>query len=78
MKDALTFIISSIVDDSEKIRIEEQDINGIVELQIFVAKDDIGKVIGKEGKIIRAIRNVMKIIAMKQNKKIQISVDEFV
>lgn len=78
MKDTLTYIITSIVDDSEKVRIEEQEINGIVELQIFVAKEDIGKVIGKDGKIIRAIRNVMKIPAMKQNKKIQISVDEFV
>lgn len=78
MNDALTYIISSIVDDTDKIRIEEQETNGIVEFQIFVAKEDIGKVIGKEGKVIRAIRNIMKIPAMKQNKKIQISVNEFV
>lgn len=77
MKDTLTYIISSIVDDAEKVRIEETDVNGIVELRILVAKDDIGKVIGKDGKIIRAIRNVMKIPAMKHNKKVQISVDEF-
>ena len=78
MKDILTYIISSIVDNQDMIRIEEQDTNGFVELQVFVAKEDIGKVIGKDGKIIRAIRNVMKIPAMKQNKKIQISVNEFV
>jgi hypothetical protein len=78
MNDALTYIISSIVDNQEKVRIDEQDINGIITFEIFVAKEDIGKVIGKEGKIIRAIRNTMKIPAMKQNKKIQIAVNEFV
>lgn len=78
MKDTLTYIISSIVENQETIRIDEQDMNGIVTFDIFVSKDDIGKVIGKEGKIIRAIRNVMKILAMKQNKKIQIAINEFV
>ncbi len=77
MKDTLTYIVSSIVANQDKIRIEEEETNGFVELQIFVAKEDIGRVIGKEGKIIRAIRNVMKIPAMKQNKKITISVSEF-
>ena len=78
MKDAVTYIVSSIVGDQDSVRIEETDIDGIVELQIFVAKEDIGKVIGKDGKVIRAIRNVIKISAMKQNKKIQISVNESV
>lgn len=78
MKDLLTYIITSIVDNADKISIEEQDINGIVNFEVCIAKEDIGRVIGKEGKVIRAIRNVMKIPAMKQNKKVQISVNEFV
>jgi len=77
MKDALLYILIAIVDDTDSVRVEEQEIDGILELQIFVAKEDIGKVIGKNGKIIRAIRNVIKILAMKQNKKIQVSVNEF-
>lgn len=77
MKDALTYIVTSIVDHEDQVRVDEQDTNGIVNLEIFVAKEDIGKIIGKDGKIIRAIRNVMKIPAMKQNKKINISVNEF-
>ena len=76
MKNALQYIVSSIVDNQDSIRIEEAETEGIVELTIFVAKEDIGKVIGKDGKVIRAIRNVMKIPAMKQNKKIQIAVSE--
>ena len=77
MKNALTYIVSSIVDNQDLVRIEEAENEGVVELTIFVAKEDIGKVIGKDGKVIRAIRNVMKIPAMKQNKKIQISVSEY-
>lgn len=76
MKDQLQFIIASIVDKPEEIKIDETEENGLVHFSIKVAKEDIGKVIGKEGKIIRAIRSVMRIPAMKQGKKITISLDE--
>lgn len=76
MKDQLQFIIASIVDKPEEIKIDETEENGLVHFSIKVAKEDLGKVIGKEGKIIRAIRSVMRIPAMKQGKKITISLDE--
>lgn len=73
MKDTLTYIVSSIVDEPKKVVVDEQDENGIVQFIITVGKEDMGKVIGKEGKVIRAIRNVMKIPAIKQNKRINIT-----
>ena len=73
MKDALSYIISSIVQDPKAVEITEENTNGIINFTVSVAKDDMGKVIGKEGKIIRAIRNVMKIPAMKQNLRINVS-----
>jgi len=76
MKDILHKILESIVTDTEKLSIEETDVEGVVTLTASIAKEDIGKVIGKEGKVIRAIRNVMKIPAMKQQKKITISLLE--
>lgn len=76
MDKALNFIVSSIVDQPDKVAIEQTEEDGVVNYVISVAKDDIGKVIGKEGKIIRAIRNVMKITAIKQNKKINISLKD--
>lgn len=76
MKTTLEYIVASIVSDKDNVKVDETENNGIIELVIHVAKEDIGKVIGKEGKIIRAIRNIMKIPAIKQNKKIQISVSE--
>ncbi|HEX8965386.1 MAG TPA: KH domain-containing protein [Patescibacteria group bacterium] len=76
MKDTLAYIVSSIVDNADAVVIDEQEEEGVTNFIIHVSKEDVGKVIGKEGKIIRAIRNIMKIPAIKQNKRIHVSVAE--
>jgi len=76
MKKALKYIISQIVDDPEKVEINEQEDQGMINFTITVAPADMGRIIGKNGKIIRAIRNVVKISAIKQNKKINIALTE--
>ncbi|OGH18468.1 MAG: hypothetical protein A3F31_01685 [Candidatus Levybacteria bacterium RIFCSPHIGHO2_12_FULL_38_12] len=79
MKQTLHHIVSSIVNNEKEVAIEENEQEtqeAIVSYVIHVAKEDMGKVIGKEGKIIRSIRNVMKIPAIKQGKRIQISIAE--
>lgn len=74
MKDTLQFIISSIVDKTDAVHIDEQETDGIANLIITVDKEDMGKIIGKEGKVIRSIRNIMKIKAMKNDKRINVSI----
>jgi len=76
MKKALLYIISSIVSEGDKIEIEEKEQDGIIDFTVKVPKVDMGKVIGKNGKVIRAIRNALKINAIKQNKKININLVE--
>jgi uncharacterized protein len=76
MKDTLTYIVSSIVDNTDKVNVTEEENQGIVNLTVSVDPGEMGKVIGKEGKVIKAIRNVMRIPAMKQNKKIYITLAE--
>jgi predicted RNA-binding protein YlqC (UPF0109 family) len=76
MKNALQFIVASIVDNADAVVVDESQENGTTNFVIHVAKEDVGKVIGKEGKVIRAIRNVMKIPAIKQNLRIYITVAE--
>ncbi|MBI2421141.1 MAG: KH domain-containing protein [Candidatus Levybacteria bacterium] len=77
MKDALNLILTSIVDKPEEVEIKEEEQDGFITFTLRVAKEDMGKVIGKEGKVIRAIRNVIKILAIKQNKKVQVNLEEF-
>ena len=76
MKKALEYIISSIVDKPNEVKITETEEEGVVNFVIEVAKEDMGKIIGKNGKIIKSVRNVMKIPAMKQNKRIFINLAE--
>ncbi|EKD85626.1 MAG: hypothetical protein ACD_37C00671G0008 [uncultured bacterium] len=76
MKDILTFIVSGIVDKSESVEITEEENQGIVNLTVKVDPDDMGKIIGKEGKVIKAIRNLMRIPGVLQGKKIYITLAE--
>lgn len=76
MKKTLEYILSAIVEKEDKVEVLEQEQNGIINFSIKVDKDDMGKVIGKNGRVIRAIRNVMKIPAIKQDKKIYINLSE--
>ena len=76
MKDTLHYIITAIVDSPDAVIIDEQTVDGVDTFSVTVAKDDMGKIIGKEGKVIRSIRNVMKIAAMKQDKRITINLVE--
>lgn len=76
MKQTLAFIVSSLVEKPEDVVVNEEEVEGIVNFTVSVAKEDMGKVIGKEGRVIRAIRNVMKIPAIKQGKRINISLTD--
>lgn len=76
MKKALSYIVSAIVDDPKQVEITEEETDGVINFTVTVAKEDMGKIIGKNGKVIKAIRNAVKIPAIKQGKKIYISLSE--
>ena len=76
MKDTLSFIVSGIVQKSESVEITEEENQGIVNLTVKVDSEDMGKIIGKEGKVIKAIRNLMRIPGVLQGKKIYITLVE--
>lgn len=76
MKKALEYIVSLVVEKPEKVKIEEQEQDNITNFTIHVAEEDMGRIIGKNGKVIRSIRNVIKIPAIKQNKKINVIIAE--
>jgi len=69
MKELLLYILKGLVDKPKEIKIsEEVDSEGRIMLKISADPDDIGKIIGRNGKIIRAIRNLVKIRAIKEKK----------
>lgn len=76
MLDILTNLVKSIVTNPESVSIHEEEKEGFTHFIISADPNDIGKIIGKEGKVIRSLRNVMKIPAIKQGKRINISLAE--
>ncbi|OGH11421.1 MAG: hypothetical protein A3B38_01165 [Candidatus Levybacteria bacterium RIFCSPLOWO2_01_FULL_36_13] len=78
MKDKLHKLVLSIVEKEDSVEISETAENGIVNLVIKVDPADMGKIIGKGGKVIKGLRNVMKIIAMKRNEKVFVNLEESV
>jgi len=76
MKKLLKYIISSTVDHPESVKIEEKTTDEEVLLKLSVHPEDMGKVIGKGGKIIRAIRQLTHILATKRKKRFNLELVE--
>ena len=74
MKSLVENIVKALVDVPEDVNINETAGESIVILEINVATDDVGKVIGKEGRIANAIRTVVKAAAAKQQKKVTVEI----
>ena len=72
MKETLETIILSLVEDKSGVHIEEKSDEKSISFEVKVADKDMGKVIGKEGKIAKSIRTVMKAVAGKERKKVSI------
>lgn len=74
MKEFLEFIVKNLVDHPEEVSIVQRETPEAIELEIKVSKDDLGKVIGKNGRIIKAIRTVVRSAFNNSKKRLVISV----
>ena len=72
MKKILETIILSLVEDKNAVTIEEKNDEKTISFEVKVADKDMGKVIGKEGKVAKSIRTVMKAVAGRERKKVSI------
>lgn len=72
MKDLLEIIIKGLVDNKNEVTISEKITNDVTTYQVKVNSDDMGHIIGKQGKMAKSIRTVMKSVANKEHKKINI------
>ena len=72
MKDSLTAIITNLVNDEAAVSIEEIANDKEITFKVKVAETDMGKVIGKEGRIAKAIRTIMKSLATKEGKRVTV------
>ena len=76
MKEILELIITNLVNNKEEVSIEETINNKTINYKVKVSKDDMGKVIGKQGRVAKSIRTVMKSVSAKEGKKVNIDFED--
>ena len=74
MKELVEVIAKSLVDHPEDVRVEEEQEDHQVTLKLHVDEDDMGKVIGRQGRIAKAMRTVVKAAATRENKKVSVDI----
>ncbi|MCK5324084.1 MAG: KH domain-containing protein [Desulfobulbaceae bacterium] len=74
MKDLVSFIATFLVDQPDAIDVVESEQEDQIVLELRVAKEDLGKVIGKQGRTARAIRSLLTATAGKNNKKARLDI----
>jgi predicted RNA-binding protein YlqC (UPF0109 family) len=74
LKDLLEFLAKSLVNDPDDVHVVVTETDTTVVLELSVAKDDIGKVIGKQGRIVRALRTIIKASAARDGKRVIVEI----
>ena len=74
MKDIVEIIAKALVDHPEEVGVEEKDEERQTVFELHVAQDDMGKVIGKQGRIAKAMRTVVKAAATRENKRVTVEI----
>jgi len=72
MKESLEAIITSLVNEPSEVSINQVDGDKSIVFEVKVANSDMGKVIGREGRIAKAIRTIIKALAAKEGKKVSV------
>lgn len=74
MKELLELIAKSLVDNPDDVVVEERESDNATILELHVNPGDMGKVIGKQGRIAKAIRSVVKAASIKENKRVIVDI----
>ena len=74
MKELLTYIVQSLVDNPDKVSVTERKADGETIFEVLVTDGDKGKVIGRQGRIVKQIRILMRAVAQRKGKKVSVDI----
>ena len=74
MKELLTYIIQSLVENPDEVSVTERKAEGETVFEVRVAAGDMGKVIGRQGRIVKEIRTLMKAVAQRHGKRVSVDI----
>jgi predicted RNA-binding protein YlqC (UPF0109 family) len=69
MRDLIEYVAQSLVTQPDQVRVTELEENGILVYQLQVAQEDVGKVIGRQGRIANALRSMIKVASIRQGRR---------
>jgi len=72
----LAYLARELVDEPDAVRVETEERDGVLVLVLHVAADDVGKVIGRGGRIVRALRTVVRASAGREGRRVLIEIAE--
>jgi predicted RNA-binding protein YlqC (UPF0109 family) len=75
MKDVLMYIVGSLAENPQAVRIGVSEDGNVTRFKLTLDSSDRGKLIGKEGRVIKAIRTILQEFAAKQNKRVYLDID---
>ena len=75
-KDLVEYLIKSLVDNTEAVVITEADVEGRTVITVKVDAADMGRVIGKDGRIIKSIREIVRAYSAKNHAKVSVDIEE--
>jgi hypothetical protein len=74
VKELVEYIAKSLVDDPDQVEVREIEGSNSVILELSVAPDDMGRVIGKNGRVANAMRTLLRVIAAKQGRRVNLEI----
>jgi predicted RNA-binding protein YlqC (UPF0109 family) len=74
MKELVEVIAKALVDSPDAVHVDETESDRQVTLTLHVAEEDMGRVIGRQGRIAKAMRTVVKAAAVRENKKVSVEI----
>ena len=74
MVEIVEYLARRLVDDPAAVRVEEVERDGDTIIELHVAKDDVGKVIGRQGRIARALRTLVRASAVRDGRRVQVEI----
>lgn len=74
MAELLEYLAQQLVDEPDKVRVERVDEDDTVVLRLHVAEEDLGKVIGRQGRIARALRTIVRAGSAREQRRVQLEI----
>ena len=74
MAELVAFLARQLVDDPDQVRVDEVEREGAIVYQLYVAPEDRGKVIGRQGRIARALRTIVRASAAREQRRVRLEI----